>query len=62
MFLPSMKAEENEETASYIPGVYNSQLSLNDTTLNIEVVVAENHINSVNDFCISHSKNPQHII
>lgn len=47
MFLPSMKSEEDGESASYIPGVYNSQLSLNDTTLNIEVVVDENHINSV---------------
>ena len=48
MFLPSMNAkEENESVSSYIPGVYNSQLSLNDTTLNIEVVVDENHINSV---------------
>lgn len=47
MFLPSMKSEEIEETASYIPGIYNSQLNLNDTTLNIEVVVDENHINSV---------------
>ncbi len=48
MFLPSMNAkEEDESVSSYIPGVYNSQLSLNDTTLNIEVVVDENHINSV---------------
>lgn len=47
MFLPSMKTEKSEEVSSYVPGVYNSQLSLNDTTLNIEVVVDENHINSV---------------
>lgn len=47
MFLPSIKSEETADAVSYIPGVYNSQLSLNDTTLNIEVVVDENHINSV---------------
>jgi uncharacterized protein with FMN-binding domain len=46
MFLPSIKSEE-ASAGSYTPGVYNSQLSLNDTTLNIEVVVDENHINSV---------------
>lgn len=47
MFLPGMKTEETSAAASYVPGVYNSQLSLNDTMLNIEVVVDENHINSV---------------
>lgn len=47
MFLPGMKTEETTTSASYVPGVYNSQLSLNDTMLNIEVVVDENHINSV---------------
>lgn len=47
MFLPGMKTEETAAAASYVPGVYNSQLSLNDTMLNIEVVVDENHINSV---------------
>lgn len=48
MFLPGMKTEEETAaSASYVPGIYNSQLNLNDTMLNIEVVVDENHINSV---------------
>lgn len=47
MFLPNMKTEHSATAASYVPGVYNSQLILNDTLLNIEVVVDENHINSV---------------
>ena len=33
--------------AEYTPGVYTSQLTLNDTLLNIEVVVDSNHINGV---------------
>ena len=32
---------------SYTPGVYSAALILNDTALNLEVVVDENHINSV---------------
>lgn len=47
MFLPGMKTEKAAASASYVPGIYNSQLNLNDTMLNIEVVVDENHINSV---------------
>ena len=31
----------------YIPGVYTSTIVLNDTSLNLEVVVDKNHINSV---------------
>lgn len=46
MFGPGQK-EQTKETAQYIPGVYTSELALNDTLLNIEVVVDENHINSV---------------
>jgi len=48
MFLPAMtKDGADAQTNAYIPGVYNSQLNLNDHTVNIEVVVDENHINSV---------------
>lgn len=42
--------DENSDSSSvaeYTPGVYSSQLSLNDTLLNIEVVVDSNHINGV---------------
>ena len=31
----------------YTPGVWTSTLQLNDTTLNLEIVLDENHINSV---------------
>lgn len=48
MFLPE---KENEETiapaSTYIPGVYTSSLMLNNTAVDIEVVVDENTINSV---------------
>lgn len=37
----------NEDTAKYIPGVYTSVVALNDSILNLEVIVDKNHINSV---------------
>ncbi|MBQ3600513.1 MAG: hypothetical protein II992_04820 [Lachnospiraceae bacterium] len=49
IFMFGNKKQSTSETMSkYKPGVYTTQLSLNDTLLNIEVVVDENHINSVN--------------
>lgn len=49
MFLPKNKEEATpiSEASLYNPGVYTSQLVLGDTTLNIEVVVDANHVNSV---------------
>ena len=42
------KTETVEPTATvYCPGVYTSVISLNDTLLNLEVVVDTDHINSV---------------
>lgn len=38
---------DSNPVAEYTPGVYTSQLTLNDTLLNIEVVVDSNHINGV---------------
>lgn len=35
------------ESVVYTPGIYNSQMQLGDTTLNLEVVVDENQIKSV---------------
>ncbi len=35
------------ETASYTPGIYNSELQLGNTTLNLELVVDESQIKSV---------------
>lgn len=48
MFYPR-KSEPtiNDVEAQYQPGVYTSQIMFNDTALNLEVVVDENHINSI---------------
>ena len=48
MFLPSRKDGENtsDSTAAgkYNPGVYNSQITLGDSTLNLELVVDADQI------------------
>lgn len=44
------KKEDNTSTITgnlYTPGVWTSTLQLNDTILNLEIVLDENHINSV---------------
>lgn len=45
MFLP--KNKKTSEQAQYIPGVYTHQITLGESSLNVEVVVDENHINNV---------------
>ncbi len=46
MFLPKNKeARTNEE--KYMPGVYTSTVTLNNTALEVEVTVDEAHINSI---------------
>jgi uncharacterized protein with FMN-binding domain len=52
MFYPSgsentSQNPDSSEAAVYTPGVYNSQLQLGETTLNLEVVVDESQIKSV---------------
>ncbi len=54
MFYPSKGKKSAQETSSaeaetacYTPGIYNSQLQLGDTTLNLEVVVDDSQIKSV---------------
>ena len=54
MFYPSGDEEaaletdsSSVETNTYTPGIYNSQMQLGDTTLNLEVVVDENQFKSV---------------
>ncbi len=54
MFYPSKKEDSAKETDSssvetgtYTPGIYNSQMQLGDTTLNLEVVVDQDQIKSV---------------
>lgn len=34
-------------TSAYIPGVYSSSVNLNDTAIDVQVTVDDNHINSV---------------
>lgn len=46
MFLPGEKNEPLAET-QYIPGVYTSTVTLNNTALEVEVTVDETHINSI---------------
>lgn len=46
MFLPKDKSEPLEESR-YIPGVYTSTVTLNNTDLEVEVTVDETHINSI---------------
>ncbi|WP_343210458.1 hypothetical protein [Anaerolentibacter hominis] len=56
MFLPSDKSEPTMGTPAvgdeiseiqYTPGVYTTEFKLNNTVMNLEVVVDEDHINSV---------------
>lgn len=50
MFLPGDKkkeAEDAEAASAYVPGIYTTSLVLNDSAVDIEVVVDENNINSI---------------
>jgi len=50
LFIFMFHGKENKkgsDTAQYTPGIYTTELSLNDTLLNVQVVVDENHVNSV---------------
>lgn len=46
MFRPKHQ-ETSAETQKYIPGIYTSTVTLNNTALEVEVSVDESHINSV---------------
>ena len=46
MFFPRQK-ESTNATPRYVPGVYTSTVSLNNTNLELEVVVDSSHINAV---------------
>lgn len=41
------ESSNTPDVAKYVPGKYSSVISLNDTNLNIEIVVDKDHINSV---------------
>lgn len=46
MFLPRNKETKSNEE-KYMPGVYTSTVTLNNTALEVEVTVDESHINSI---------------
>lgn len=46
MFLPD-KNDETKETMKYVAGVYTSSIIFNDNTIDVQVVVDENNINSI---------------
>ena len=47
MFLPDQKEKAAAETMQYTAGVYTSSIQLNDNAIDVEVVVDDNHINSI---------------
>ena len=49
MFLPGDKAknEASQAANAYVPGIYTTSIQLGQSTVDIEVVVDENHINSL---------------
>ncbi len=47
MFLPDKKDDATKETMKYVAGVYTSSITFNDSTIDVEVVVDANHINSI---------------
>ena len=47
MFLPNSKNKETEATMKYTAGVYTSSIQLNNNAIDVEVVVDDNHINSI---------------
>lgn len=46
MFRPKLQ-ETSADAEKYIPGVYTSTVTLNNTALEVEVTVDESHINSI---------------
>ncbi len=46
MFLPDSKKTGNS-TQKYVPGIYTSDITLNNTALEVEVTVDESRINSI---------------
>lgn len=46
MFFPKQKNTMNKEKR-YVPGIYTSTITLNNTTLEVEVAVDSSHINAI---------------
>lgn len=47
MFLPDKKNDESVETMKYVAGVYTSSILFNDSTIDVQVIVDENKIQSI---------------
>ena len=47
MFLPRDKNGESVETMNYVAGVYTSSVQFGDNTVDVQVIVDENRINSI---------------
>ena len=47
MFLPDKKKDEATETMKYVAGVYTSSILFNDSTIDVQVIVDENRIQSI---------------
>ncbi len=47
MFLPKKEKDNSVETMKYVAGVYTSSILFHDSTLDVQVIVDENRINSI---------------
>ena len=47
MFLPKKEKDNSVETMKYVAGVYTSSILFYDSTLDVQVIVDENRINSI---------------
>lgn len=47
MFLPDKKNDKSVETMKYVAGVYTSSILFNDSTIDVQVIVDENKIQSI---------------
>ena len=47
MFLPKKEKDISVETMKYVAGVYTSSILFHDSTLDVQVIVDENRINSI---------------
>ena len=47
MFLPKKEKDKSVETMKYVAGVYTSSILFHDSSLDVQVIVDENRINSI---------------
>ena len=64
MFLPKKEKDKSVETMKYVAGVYTSSILFHDSTLDVQVIVDENRINSISlsvgGACVRRSVRPDH--